>query len=208
MPASPPSLNSAALRDRRAALAAHDGVSWGALVAHAGGRWWTVRAELAAAVLAAERDVAEHLADAAARFEPASAAPVPGVPAELQARLRALGDQLALLERADALLAVVTGEQVPTLLDDGGLGRDQQLWWRQSAARRLVARLDPAVLAPAGVTPPRPLADPPFDAAPFDPAPAAAALADVRRCAGEVSTALVVLAEERAIALRAGRGAR
>lgn len=78
-----PPLIHAALRDRRAALAAHDGVSWGALVAHARGRWWTVRADLASAVVAAERDVAEHLADAASRVEPEPAAPAPGVPAGL-----------------------------------------------------------------------------------------------------------------------------
>jgi len=198
----------AALRERRAALAAHDGVSWGALVAHARGRWWAVRGDLAAAVVAAEREVAEHLADAASQFEPEPAAPTPGVPAELQGRLRALGDQLTLLERAGALLAVVTGEEEPALMNEGALGRDHQLWWRQSAARRLVERTDPGVLGRVDVTPVRALADPAFDARPFDPAPGAQALADVRRCAGDVSTALVALAEERAIALRAGRGAR
>lgn len=198
----------AALRERRAALAAHDGVSWGALVAHARGRWWAVRADLAAAVVGAERDVAEHLADAASQFEPEPAAPTPGVPAELQDRLRALGDQLTLLERAEALLAVVTGEEEPALMNEGALGRDHQCWWRQSAARRLVEQTDPGVLGRSGVAPVQAFPDPPFDAHPFDPAGAAAALADLRRCAGDVSTALVALAEERAIALREGRGAR
>lgn len=97
---------------------------------------------------------------------------------------------------------MVTGEQVPALLDDGALERDHQLWWRQSAARRLVEQTDPGVLGRAGVAPVQAFPDPPFDAHPFEPAGAAAALVDVRRCAADVSTALVGLAEERAIALR------
>ncbi len=208
MPPTGEPLDTAALRARRAALAAHDGVTWGALVAHARGRWWAVRAELTAAVVVAERDVADQLAGAAARVEPDTRPPAPGVPAELHERMRALGHQLTLLERAVEHLVVVTGERVPVLLDDGGLARDHQCWWRQSAARQLVEQTDPGVLGRSGVAPVPAFPDPPFDAHPFEPAGAAAALVDVRRCAADVSTALVGLAAERASSLRKGRGAR